>query len=103
MAHVASAAHGEGIPNLVLDEVFQDYAKSYVCKIDVEGHELAVLQGMRTLLQSARCFLQIEVLEGNQENVIQWMAQAGYRQVHSIKEDFYFTNEAGGLAGSVSR
>ncbi len=92
MARVVPSSAGDGVANVVLDDVFRDYSPTYFAKIDVEGHELAVLEGMKKLLQSAPCFLQIEILQGNREKVIHWMEQAGYRKIHDIKEDYYFTN-----------
>jgi len=92
MARITPSAANDGVPHLVLDDVFHDDAPIYFCKIDVEGHEPAVLEGMKKLLQAARFFLQIEILQGNREKVMLWMRQAGYRKVHEIQEDYYFTN-----------
>jgi FkbM family methyltransferase len=92
MARVIPSADDDGIAHAVLDELFHDHSCIYFCKIDVEGHELSVLEGMKKLLRAARCFLQIEILQGNRERVMFWMREAGYRKIHEIGEDFYFTN-----------
>lgn len=52
-------------------------------KVDVEGHELEVLQGAVALLRRERPVLLIEIEErhcqGNVESVPQWLAELGYR------------------------
>jgi FkbM family methyltransferase len=60
-------------------------------KIDVEGHEVKVLAGMRQLLSQNRMFLQIESFETLQE-LKALLEPLGYRIVHQIQDDYYFTN-----------
>jgi FkbM family methyltransferase len=52
-------------------------------KMDIEGHELAALAGMRELLQKNRGIVQIETMQPRE--VTEWMHGVGYAQI----ADFY--------------
>ncbi|MEM8658767.1 MAG: FkbM family methyltransferase [Pseudomonadota bacterium] len=60
-----------------------------VFKIDVEGHEVAVLEGARAVLEGMRCVVQIENFG---DAVDAMMAGLHYRKLTSIGPDAYFTN-----------
>ncbi len=53
-------------------------------KIDVEGHELAVLRGARQTLERDKPILLIEIEDKHQpqgyENTVRWLGQIGYRR-----------------------
>jgi FkbM family methyltransferase len=66
-------------------------------KIDVEGHEVAVLNGARSVLAN-RCVLQVEDFGGA---VTRLLAPLGYRQIARIGPDYYFTNVPGVEAQSI--
>lgn len=59
-------------------------------KIDVEGHEDAVLAGAEQLLLSNSCLLQIENFSGS--NTDTTLEGFGYRQVYRIGPDVYYAN-----------
>jgi FkbM family methyltransferase len=59
-------------------------------KIDIEGHELSALDGMKSLLHSNECFLQVECWKPNAARFIAAMQAEGYRYLHRISEDHYF-------------
>jgi FkbM family methyltransferase len=63
-------------------------------KIDVEGHELAVLEGARQLLQNNACLLQIEVLDQDPARLERLRAEHGLTEIHRIDCDVYLGNEA---------
>lgn len=65
--------------------------KRIIAKIDVEGHEPRVLAGMRRLLVDNKAFLQIETFYKLQE-IKDILEPLGYRAVHRIKDDHFFTN-----------
>lgn len=73
-----------------LDHVLPVQGKKVFMKIDVEGHELAVLQGGASFLRDNDCFMQIEIWPENLEVVTAYLSAAGYRQVHRIEQDSYF-------------
>jgi hypothetical protein len=51
-------------------------------KIDVEGHEMAVLEGARDTLGRCRPWLVVEALGGEQEKVRAFLAALGYRETN---------------------
>lgn len=65
--------------------------KKVFAKIDVEGHEIKVLQGMLEMIAKNKVFLQIETFLQLRE-VSELMISAGCRLEHRIGDDYYFTN-----------
>jgi FkbM family methyltransferase len=64
-----------------------------VClKIDVEGHEAAVIEGARNLLTSLKCVVQ---MEGYKDEAGGSLEAMGYSRLTRIGPDDYFTNIAG--------
>ena len=63
-----------------------------IVKIDVEGHELAVIKGMENLLRNNRCLLQVEVFDQGLEAFVKTMDALGYRLTTEIGHDRYFQN-----------
>ena len=61
-------------------------------KIDVEGHEAAVLHGAAQLLQHNRVLLQMEVFNHNRAAVLAQMAALGFRLHCWIEDDGFFDN-----------
>ena len=79
-----------------LDSFFDFSGRSIAVKIDVEGHEIAVLDGMKNLLSRNRVLLQAEIWPEYADNLNQ-IAARGLRVVHYEKAgDFYFVNDKGG-------
>ena len=78
-----------------LDSFFDFSGRSIAVKIDVEGHEIAVLDGMKNLLSRNRVFLQAEIWGEHADNLNQ-IAARGFRVVHYEKTAFYFVNDKGG-------
>jgi FkbM family methyltransferase len=80
-----------------LDSLFDFASKLLVVKIDVEGHEIAVLEGMTGLLAKNRCVLQIEVDDenypGREEVVAEKLAPYGLKLAGAIHSDFFFVSE----------
>lgn len=74
-----------------LDDVIQVTGKTVAVKIDVEGHELQVVDGAKTFLASNRCFLQVESSADKFERLAQQLGQIGYRHVATLS-DHFFTN-----------
>lgn len=74
-----------------LDDVLTVRDQTLLIKIDVEGHERAVLNGMSALLRNNKALLQIEILADSQP-VHDVLGAWGYQAVHRIDQDFYFTN-----------
>jgi hypothetical protein len=82
--------------------LLQFHGKAIAIKIDVEGHELAVLKGMRELLLNNDCGLMMEVWGHVPENcraVNELMSELGYtRAAKDIEPDTHFYVKAGAPA-----
>jgi FkbM family methyltransferase len=73
-----------------LDTLFSVSGQSIAMKIDVEGHELAVVAGMPALLTHNDCLLQVESFEEQRPALFQALDDLGYAPVQSIGHDHYF-------------
>jgi FkbM family methyltransferase len=74
-----------------LDDVFSGRGRQVAIKIDVEGHELQVVEGARNFLANNRCLLQIESDGEQLVSLKQQLGDLGYRYLTSYS-DHYFTN-----------
>jgi len=74
-----------------LDDVFSDSGRQVAIKIDVEGHEIRVVEGARNFLANNRCLLQIESDAQLLASLKQMLGELGYRYLASYN-DHYFTN-----------
>ncbi|MEO0055314.1 MAG: hypothetical protein RLZZ50_1261 [Verrucomicrobiota bacterium] len=86
-----SESGGVRIPVRRLDDVLDARGLTVAVKIDVEGHELSVVEGAKGFLSGNRCYLQIESGPENLPRLKEAMAALGYRLVASMG-DHYFTN-----------
>lgn len=80
------------IPCTRLDTMLPMAGERLFFKIDIEGHELAALAGMREVLERNRCFLQIESFAANAPALEQHMRELGYKRTHRIGDDHYYDN-----------
>lgn len=83
------------VPCARLDTLLSLEGKRLFFKIDIEGHELSALDGMRHVLERNRCFLQIESFAANAPAVDQLMRKLGYQRRHQIGHDHYYVNFCG--------
>lgn len=65
-----------------------------VIKVDVEGHELAVLKGSAKLLESSNGVIQIEIYQNNDKNekIVEFLESKGLYMFFHAGPDHYFTN-----------
>jgi FkbM family methyltransferase len=70
-----------------LDSVLYKRGNKIVAKIDVEGHELSVINGMKMLLTNNNFFVQIESFEKNRTSLIGCMEKYGYRLINQIQSN----------------
>jgi hypothetical protein len=75
-----------------LDDIFDTVGATIICKLDVEGHEPAVLHGMTRLISQNNVFLQVEEFESNHIATSTAAMELGLRCVHMIDVDKYYTN-----------
>lgn len=74
-----------------IDNLVPLVGKKIFAKIDVEGHELKVLDGMRQTIARNKVFLQVETFLQLRE-VSQIMDSLGCTLTNRIGDDYYFTN-----------
>ena len=76
------------------DEILNLRKKNLAIKIDVEGHELNVLNGLKKTLDSNKCILQIEIFKNNFENVDNFLSSLGYNYFKIIPErsNYFYSN-----------
>jgi len=79
------------VPTDTIDRMVPLEGRRIFAKIDVEGHELKVLAGMRDMLSRNRMFLQVETFFQLAE-VRALFEGLGYVMVHRIGDDYFFTN-----------
>jgi len=75
------------------DDKFK-YKKKTIClKIDVEGHEVFVLNGLKKIFKNNKIFLQIEILPNNFIKTNKWLNDFGFKKINKINADYYFINK----------
>ena len=75
------------------DNLFNYHKKSLCFKIDVEGHELFAIRGLKKTFLNNKIFLQIEIFNKNYSNVSKELKMLGLTQVNKIKDDYYFVKK----------
>lgn len=81
-----------------LDNLVAVRDRKIVIKIDVEGHELAVLKGMSRLLSENNCHVQVEAFDPNP--VHQHFAEHGYQLIRQHGADYIFVRKVQSVADS---
>jgi FkbM family methyltransferase len=89
----SSYTETEEIQCVVFDDEYAYSNRRIFIKIDVEGYEKQVLQGMRKTLQQNKVILQVEVLSDDRgEEISKEMQALGYRSIGRIGDDCRFSN-----------
>jgi FkbM family methyltransferase len=95
---------GENLDNLhveknlfkIGDNVIKLKNKKICIKIDTEGHENEVLQGLKKLLTRNKIFLQIEIFKENFKKINYILKKLKFRKTNSVtsdgKTDYYYVN-----------
>lgn len=74
-----------------VDNVISIKGKRTAVKVDVEGHELSALEGMRALFSDNECYVQVESLREDRVGELrQFMMSIGYSYVFSLRDDHLF-------------
>ena len=93
LTHVQSADNDHEVLMDEVDAVVDLKGEKILIKIDVEGFEVNVLKGMKTLLAENQCLIQVEILNSEESQDAQKLLDdTGFKHIHTIGRDFYFTN-----------
>ena len=74
-----------------LDKFLPHIQKCKLIKIDVEGHEFAVLEGACELIKKSRPHIMIEVFKPKRPQLMQWASDNKYDVHWKRGDDFYLT------------
>ena len=68
--------------------------KILAIKIDVEGHELSVLKGLKNLIEKNKCIIQIEIFKKNFKLVNKFLNNRKYKVFKKFekKPNFFYKN-----------
>ena len=83
----------ENVESKKLDDLLTVSNKNIAVKIDVERHELSVLEGAKNIFfNNNNVFLQIELFHENKSKIFSLLKKNNYKLVNSIGWDYYFKN-----------
>ena len=77
------------------DDEFKIKGKRVYVKMDVEGYEFRVIDGMERTLKENSGFLQIEIFADDPEKLKRRVTGLGYRYLGTVEFDHFFTNIPG--------
>ena len=75
------------------DDKFKYKNKTICLKIDVEGHEIFTLDGLKKIIRNNKIFLQLEILPNNFIKTNKCLNSFGFKMLNQINNDYYFINE----------
>ena len=78
----------------VADELFDISNSVLAIKIDVEGQEYNVLQGLKKIINSNKCILQLEIFSKNYNKVNNFLVENKFYKINEVKKGFnyFYTN-----------
>ena len=76
------------------DKIINQNKNTIAIKIDVEGHELNVLKGLKNIITNNKIIIQIEIFEKNFKKVNNFLTSQGYKIIYEIKErsNYFYSN-----------
>ena len=88
-------SYQENIENFkVADEFLNINNSTIIIKIDVEGHEFKVLEGLQEISKINKCIIQIEVYKKNYLKVNNFLYLNGYKLINTIEKrlNYFYKN-----------
>ena len=82
----------ETINCIKLDDLFELTNKKLFFKIDVERHELNVLNGALNLLLNNSVFMQIEIFPHLRDEILNFLNHKNFKLLKNINNDYYLKN-----------
>ena len=92
---VAAPEHMQTVDTIMLDDAYAFTDSLIVAKIDVEGHQAAVLSGMKTLIARNSVLLQMEAHEAELDAALSAIDAAGLTIMGRLRADYFATNISG--------
>ncbi len=89
-------SHSHDFENIIdvdvisVDEFLKESNALLIAKIDVEGHEIEVIKGMKNTIRSNYIIIQVEINDFLSDAVEKLLEPLGVRLIHSIGQDYYF-------------
>jgi FkbM family methyltransferase len=78
------------------DDVINLFKKNLIVKIDTEGHEQEVIEGLINTIKNNNILLQIEIFDKNYNKVNNLLKNNNFKKIHKInsdkKTDYYYKN-----------
>lgn len=76
------------------DESIKLYNEKIAIKIDVEGHEIYVLEGLKKIIKKNKLIIQIEIFENNFTIVNNFLLSFGYKNIFKVKKrsNYFYSN-----------
>jgi FkbM family methyltransferase len=90
------------VETAAFDELYDIRDSLVIAKIDVEGHQAAVLRGLKDTIARNRAILQIEVWENEREAALAALDALGMKIVGNMYPDYFATN-IDGLAPKLDK
>ncbi len=81
------------VKTIKFDSLLKFKNKVIGIKIDVEGHELDVINGMKDTLVNNKCIVQVESFPEALPDLLVIMSQLSYKKIATIDSDHFFSNE----------
>ena len=72
------------------DDEFNIINQTICLKIDVEGHEIFLLDGLNNIFRNNKIFLQIEIFPSNYDKVSKRLFALNFKKTNQIAADYYF-------------
>ena len=72
------------------DEILNIQKNNLAIKIDVEGHEFKVLNGMINLLKKNKCILLIEIFQENINEINRFLIKNNFKRVGKVQKRFNY-------------
>ena len=91
-SHINEKNGKDFVDAITIDGHIQMRGRLIFIKIDVEGHELAVMEGMLELIRLNKIFLQIECYSEKINALSKMLEKQDFHQLTNIDNDHYFTN-----------
>ena len=74
----------------IADKLLNINNSKIIIKIDVEGHEFKVLEGLKKIIRNNKCIIQIEIYKKNYLKVNNFLILNGYKLINLINERFNY-------------